>query len=341
MFRKTLILSFTIRTMSILAFGEILLRIQGQNETFWDDTNADARLYPGGSEANVAATLAKLGHQVDYLTAFPDNVLAHQIRELLERLGVNCAKSITTGSRIGTYYLLTANGLSSGEVVYDRKYSSFTDLHIGKLDIEELFAGVSWFHWTAITPALSLEHADLLAILLQEAQNRGIFISVDLNYRSKLWQYGKAPSEIMPRLVAFCDVVMGNVWAAEKMLGYSLQQKLERHSTKKMLSEEANRCASMIFSDFTQTKHIAMTYRFMDNPNHNLFFGTYHTADCNYVSETRESHHIVDRIGSGDAFMAGLIHAIYSGMTGKEIIETATEEGFKKLFIEGDFDLQK
>src|SRR5690606_23673920 len=106
MFRKTLILSFTIRTMSILAFGEILLRIQGQNETFWDDTNADARLYPGGSEANVAATLAKLGHQVDYLTAFPDNVLAHQIRELLERLGVNCAKSITTGSRIGTYYLL-------------------------------------------------------------------------------------------------------------------------------------------------------------------------------------------------------------------------------------------
>src|SRR5690606_30939414 len=202
--------------MSILTFGEILLRIQGNGDSFWDSPNHKARIYPGGSEANVAATLAKLGHEVDYLSAFPSNTLADQTCQLREKIGVNCSKSITLGQRIGTYYLLSANGLSSGEVVYDRQYSSFTQLRIEDLDMDQIFEGVDWFHWSTITPALSEDLADVLAYLLEEAQRRGVRIYVDLNYRNRLWQYNKKPSEIVPRLVSYAQVIMANVWAAEK-----------------------------------------------------------------------------------------------------------------------------
>lgn len=318
-----------------------MLRIQGHGDSFWDSPNHNARIYPGGSEANVAATLAKLGHRVDYLSAFPNNTLADQTCQLLERIGVDCSKSIRLGQRIGTYYLLAANGLSSGEVVYDRQNSSFTQLSLEHLDMDSIFEGVDWFHWSAITPALSGSLAELLAVLLEEAQSRDIPISVDLNYRNRLWQYGKKPSEIVPQLVAYAQVIMGNVWAAEKMLGYQFSQHLNRQSSTEDLFSEATSCASMIFQRFPTAKQVAMTYRFMDNPRHNLFFGTHHTAEgSNVLSQIFESHQIIDRIGSGDAFMAGLIHAIRCDMTAQEIVETATREGFNKLFIAGDFDLQ-
>lgn len=326
--------------MSILTFGEILLRIQSQDESFWKDGQSGAKIYPGGSEANLAVTLANLGHPVSYLTAFPDNTLAYGIQQLLEGIGVDCDKSIIKQGRIGTYYLLSANGLSKGEVVYDRDPSSFTQLKLEDMDMDAIFQGVEWFHWTAITPALSMQLNQILLRLLQEAKNRDISVSVDLNYRSKLWQYGKAPEEVMPDLVKFCDVIMGNVWAAEKMLGYKLHRNLHRHSPKNELYDEAKQCAADLFTSFPTAKHIAMTYRFMDHPKHNLFFGTYHTRTYDFISSSQQSDDIVDRIGSGDAFMAGLIHALRSEMSGQEVVETATKEGFKKLFIAGDFNMK-
>src|SRR5690606_26365422 len=198
----------------ILSFGEILIRQQSLGNTFFNKTNNRLEIFPGGSEANVAASLAQMGDKVAYCSALPQNSLSDEILEILNDLGVHTDKVLHTGDRLGTYILMSANGLSKGEVIYDRKYSSFSQLTIEDIDIDKLFEGVSWLHWTALTPALNQEMADLTADLLQEASDRNITISVDLNYRNRLWQYDKEPIAIMPQLAAHCDVIMGNIWAA-------------------------------------------------------------------------------------------------------------------------------
>src|SRR5690606_35564356 len=256
---------------------------------------------------------------------------------ILEGLYVDTAKVIHAGDRLGTYILMSANGLSKGEVIYDRKYSSFSQLTIEDIDIDKLFDGVSWFHWTALTPALNQNMADLMLVLLKEASDRGITISVDLNYRNRLWQYGKQPIDIMPQLVSYCDVIMGNIWAANKMLGIAVDESLDRNTPRETYLLAAEQSAKDIFQNYPTCKHVAYTFRFMDSPNHNLFYGTYHTPTEHVSSAVMETFEVIDRIGSGDAFMAGYIHALINNMTAQEIIDTATGAGYHKLFVKGDF----
>ncbi|MFD1768411.1 PfkB family carbohydrate kinase [Sphingobacterium suaedae] len=321
----------------ILSFGEILIRQQSLGNSFFDKKNNRLEIFPGGSEANVAASLAQMGDTVAYCSAFPNNALADEIITLLQELNVDTGKSIRSGDRLGAYILMSANGLSKGEVIYDRKYSSFSQLRLQDIDFKKFFQDVTWLHWTALTPALNPELAALMGTILQEASSRNVTISVDLNYRNRLWQYGKQPLEIMPSLVEHCDVIMGNIWAANKMLGTAVDEQLNRHTTKEDYLHAAKKSAEEIFEKFPRCKHIAYTFRFMDSPSHNLFYGTYHTPLENVSSKTLETQQVIDRIGSGDAFMAGLIHALVNKMTPQAIIDTATAAGFHKLFIKGDF----
>jgi len=293
----------------ILSFGEILIRQQSLGNTFFDKNNNRLEIFPGGSEANVAASLAQMGDNVAYCSAFPKNALSEEIIDILRGLGIDTEKVLHTGDRLGSYILMSANGLSKGEVIYDRKYSSFSQLSVEDIDMDQLFDGVSWLHWTALTPALNQNMSDLMAIVLQEASDRNIKISVDLNYRNRLWQYGKEPLDIMPQLVAHCDVIMGNIWAANKMLGTSVNGSFDRDTPRETYIEAAKNSAEEIFQKYPKCKHVAYTFRFMDSPNHNLFYGTYHTPSEHVASSTRETFEVVDRIGSGDAFMAGHIHA--------------------------------
>lgn len=321
----------------ILSFGEILIRQQSLGASFFDQKNNKLEIFPGGSEANVAASLAQMGDNVSYSSAFPSNALSTEILSILQGLGVDTEKCISSGDRIGSYILMSANGLSKGEVIYDRKYSSFSQLTAADLDIDQLFEGVTWFHWTALSPALNQDMAKLMELLLRSASERGITISVDLNYRSKLWQYGQEPLSVMPALVTYCDVIMGNIWAANKMLGTAVDENLDRNTTKEAYLEAAQTSAAAVFSRYPKCKHIAYTFRFMDSPQHNLFYGTYHNRSVDVYSKTLETQQVIDRIGSGDAFMAGLIHALVHDMTPQEIVDTATAAGFHKLFIKGDF----
>ncbi|WP_238387204.1 sugar kinase [Sphingobacterium olei] len=322
---------------SVLSFGEILIRQQAVGSSFFEKGNNLSRLYPGGSEANVAVSLAQMGTKTSYYSAFPDNPLSAEIIALLHESNVDTSKVSKVGDRIGSYILLSANGLTKGEVIYDRKYSSFSQLRLEDIDYGSLLENVDWLHWTALTPALSKQMASLTEDLLKEASSRNITISVDLNYRSKLWQYGKQPLEIMPQLVEYCDVVMGNIWAANKMLGTSIDESLNRETEIQTYYEYAIKSAKEIFDKFHKTKHIANTYRFMDNPTHNLFYGTYHSREENSISQIFETNAVIDRIGSGDAFMAGFIHALKNTTDPREIIEIATGAGYQKLFVEGDF----
>ena len=321
----------------ILTFGEVLYRLQSLSESIFEGGNNRLKIFPGGSEANVAVGLAQMGDQVQFYSAFPENTLAKELLESIQHLGVDCSKAIRIGDRIGSYILLSANGLSSGEVVYDRKYSSFSLLKPEDIDFDLLFQDVDWFHWSALTPALSEEMAFLMETVLKEADQRGITISVDLNFRSKLWKYGKEPIEIMPDLVAYCDVIMGNIWAAQNMLDSPVEIGLNRQTTKEIYFNSSQISAKHIFEAFPKAKHIANTFRFMDHPKHNLFYGTYHNRTEDSISATFETEAVVDRIGSGDAFMAGLIHALRQGMPAQETIDFATGAGYQKLFVEGDF----
>jgi len=324
-------------TNQILSFGEILIRQQPTGAHFFDAESNTVKLYPGGSEANVAVSLALMGESVSYVSAFPENALSTEILSVLRQHKVNTDKVIFAGDRLGQYILLGANGLTKGDVIYDRKYSSFSELKKNDFSIDKLLANVTWLHWSALTPALNENMATLLEEILLAAQQKGITISVDLNYRSKLWQYGKEPIAIMPRLVAYCDVIMGNIWAAEKMLGTTVDGLLDRQTTKETYIEAAGKSAKEVFTKYPRCKHLAYTFRFMDNAQHNLFYGTYHSPSIDTHSETFETQEVIDRIGSGDAFMAGFIHALVQKMNPQQIIDTATNAGFAKLFVEGDF----
>lgn len=322
---------------AILSFGEILIRQQSLGDSFFDFPKNQLEIFPGGSEANVAASLGQMGNTTYYCSAFPKNALSDEIITLLNKLNVDTSKVIHTGDRIGSYILLSANGLTKGEVIYDRKYSSFSLLTAGDIDMNTLFEGVTWLHWTALTPALNQNSANIMAAILEEASNRNIYISVDLNYRNKLWQYGKKPIDVMPQLIAYCDVIMGNIWAANVMLGIEVDPNLDRHTSQATYIEASKRSAKAIFATYPKCKHIANTFRFMDHPTHNLFYATYHTAEVDLCSKTHETEKVIDRIGSGDAFMAGLIHALVNNYSPSKTIETATNAGFQKLFTKGDF----
>jgi len=320
----------------ILSFGELLLRLSAGGSTFLGEGNG-VTVFPGGSEANVAASLAQWGIPCSYLSRVPDNDLANEALATLARLGVGVSPTLKGGDRIGLYFLLSANGLSKGEVVYDRKYSAFSQLQPGMIDWERVLEGYTWFHWSALTPALSESLAAVCAEALEAARRKGLTVSVDLNYRSRLWNYGRAPIEVMPELLSYCQVIMGNIWAANKMLGTPVAETLTRDTPPEVYFNHAKEAAHAMFERLPECRHIAYTFRFMDTPTHNLLYGTYHNREADFCSKVRETHAVVDRIGSGDAFMAGLIYALVTGEPGQALIETATGAGFQKLFVRGDF----
>jgi len=323
------------RKHKIAVFGELLLRVGTQTGNFINSSEGIS-IYAGGSEANVASSLACMGSTVSYISCVPDNPLVQQTLASLASRGVDHTCCRFSGDRLGLYFLLSANGLTKGDVVYDRKFSSFSMLKPGDIDWDTVLEGCTWFHWTALTPALN-EHMPQVCIeALRVAKRKGLIISVDLNYRNKLWNYGKAPIEVMPELVSYCDVVMGNIWAAHTMLGIPVDNTLNRQTSQAIYFEHATQSAIQLFNQFPSCKHVAYTFRFMDNPSHNLFYGSYHTPTGNFLSETFETNEVIDRIGSGDAFMGGLIHALTTNKTTQDVIELATSAGFKKLFVKGD-----
>lgn len=320
----------------ILSFGELMLRLSSTGASFLEK-GSPVVVFPAGSEANVVASLAQWGVPCSYLSRMPDNELAAQALTVLRELGVDVSPTLLEGDRLGLYFLLSANGLTKGEVVYDRKYSAFSQLQPGAIDWDRALDGYTWFHWSALTPALDASLAAVCKEALEAARRKGLVISVDLNYRNKLWNYGKQPIEVMPALLQYCDVVMGNIWAANKMLGTSVSETLCRDTPPDMYAEAANGSAREVFERLPRCKHLAYTFRFMDSPTHNLLYGTYHTRSGNFMSAIQETNEVVDRIGSGDAFMAGLIYALVSDKDGQGVVDTATAAGFRKLFVKGDF----
>jgi 2-dehydro-3-deoxygluconokinase len=316
----------------VLCFGELLLRLSPVLDGEWIK-DASMPVFVGGAELNTATALAKWNVPVSFCTALPDHYLAKEVTTSVQERKIETDKILFSGNRIGTYYLPQGADLKAAGVIYDRAYSSFWELQPGQIDWDTVFEGVSWFHFSAINPALNANVTAVCKEALVIAAKKGITISVDLNYRAKLWQWGKQPVEVMPDLVEYCDVVMGNIWAAEKMLGIAISSSL--NDNKEAYLEQSIRTSQAILKRFPNCRKVANTFRFDVNTGVK-YYATLFERDQLFVAREQHTEFIIDKVGSGDTFMAGLIYGNYHQHAPQEVIDFAAAAAFNKLFIKGD-----
>ena len=316
----------------VFCFGELLLRFSPQLQGKWMD-QAMMPVYVGGAELNVATALALWKTPVKYGTAVPSNYLTKEIISFLDKKNIDTSSIIFSGNRLGTYYLPQGADLKNAGVIYDRACSSFSELQPGQLDWDALLSDVKWFHFSAINPALNKNIAMICKEGLEAAEKKNIFISVDLNYREKLWQYGQDPKDVMPELVQHCNLVMGNIWAAEKMLGITIDPGMG--SEKDHYLAQAEKTSECITRNFPNCKQVANTFRFNQHEGI-LYYATLYHQDKIFISEVKRTTKIVDRVGSGDCFMAGLIYSNLQRFLPQQTIDFAVQAAFNKLFITGD-----
>ncbi len=317
----------------VLCFGELLLRISPAATE--DAEKHPFLLFVGGAEANTATALAAWNIPVKYFTVLPDNFMSRYVLNYLEYKGIYTSSIMFSGNRVGVYYLDRGADLKSS-VVYDRDHSAFSELKRGVIDWDKVLRDVSWFNFTAISPALNENVADVCLEGLEAASAKNITISVDLNYRSRLWKYGKQPVEVMPALVEHCDLVMGNIWSANNLLGTNIDEGIHDKGTKKDYLEHARATSLEIMDRFPKCKTVANTFRFDSDKNHLLYYTSLYKDGIQYNSSEFRTQGVVDRSGSGDCFMGGLIYGSYLQHSPQDMVDYATAAAFGKLQEQGD-----
>lgn len=316
----------------VLSFGELLLRMSPQLGGAWI-REASMPVFIGGAELNMATALALWGVPVKFCTALPDNYLTREICTALNAKGVQTDRVVLRGQRIGAYYLPQGTDLKGAGVLYDRAYSSFWELEPGVLDWDALLEGISWFHFSAISPALNAKVAAVCKEALAAASEKGITISVDLNYRARLWQWGKTPVEVMTELLPYCNVVMGNIWAAQNMLDIPVPEHMLPQKAAYLQQSEAT--AQEIMRRYPKVAQVAHTFRF-DHEGAINYYATLFRDGGLHVSREFNAATVTDKVGSGDCFMAGLIYGNCTGSTPQQTIDFCASAAFSKLFITGD-----
>jgi 2-dehydro-3-deoxygluconokinase len=291
----------------------------------------------GGGEANVAISLARLGVDAAFVTALPDNDLGEAARHFLAGHGVDVGGIVTRPGRLGIYFLEPGAAQRPSRVLYDRAESAFVRCGPEDFGWESLLAGAAWFHTTGITPALSASAAQAAVAGARAARVAGATVSVDLNFRAKLWNWGASAGDVMADLVAEADVLIGNEEDADKVFGIRAAgtSVSEGHVESAGYADVAERLASR----FPRLRAIAFTQRGSVSASENDWSGVLWTPDTFVVARTWRIAPIVDRVGSGDAFAAGLIAALTDGLAPQAAIEFAVAAGCLKHSLRGDVNL--
>ena len=314
----------------VFCFGEILLHYAPTvNSNLIDSQNMP--FYLGGAELNVASALAKWDMPVKYGTAMPSHFLTDTIIGYLSKKNIDTSAIQISGNRIGCFYLATGLDMKNAAVVYDRANSSFAEIKKGSIDWKEVLKDVHWFHFSAISAALTQNATDVCEEALIAATELGIPISVDLNYRAKLWKYGKTPIEVMSKLVKYCTVLMGNLWAVEDMLGISSSIKSSIGCSDEQLALAANSSMLKLKQQFPLLNTVAYTFRLAET-----YFGVMFNKNNFYKSPTYKIIDVKNIVGTGDCFMAGLIYGIHHENTPEELINFAAAAAVGKLYELGD-----
>ena len=321
----------------VVTFGEVMLRLSTPGYLRF----AQARQFDvnfGGGEANVAVSLANYGVDAHFVTRLPKNDIAAMCAAELRSFGVNLDAVVYGGERLGIYFLETGAVARGSKVVYDRAHSSVSEIKPGMVNWKEVLKGADWFHWTGITPALSQGAADACLEAIKVANEMGVKVSCDLNFRKKLWNYGKTAAEVMPALVEGCDLILGNEEDAEKEFGI----KPEGFDAEKTGGEiDQTRFESVcrqLMARFPRCKKVAITLRGSINANHNTWGGVLFDGKTLWQSRRYDITHIVDRVGGGDSFMGGLLYGLLTYPTDQQAIEFAAAASALKHTIPGDYN---
>jgi 2-dehydro-3-deoxygluconokinase len=315
----------------ILCFGELLLHFAPDSEGKWLNEQS-LKIFVGGAEYNVASALAQWQNPVKLLSALPENFVGNQLKIQLQNKGIEILAEKSNG-RIGTFYLSSDGDMQNASVVYDRFPSVFTQSDFSQFNFDEIFSEVKWLHISTITSALSEKAYQKCLDLMSEAAKRNITVSLDLNYRAALWQ-GRNPSELIRKMMPFISVLMGNIWSIQQFMEIPIEYELNGNFDDENLLKQAEKSALEIQKQFPNVEMVANTFRFTMGEKVN-YYATLFT-DQLLVSEQYQSDKIEERVGSGDSFMAALIHGKIKGNSSQQILDDATKVAFKKLFVKGD-----
>lgn len=319
----------------IVTFGEIMLRLAPLGfQRFTQARMLEATC--GGGEANVAVSLANFGESVEFVTRLPQNDLGDACLSTLRGLGVSTTHVQRGGDRIGIYFLETGAAQRASKVIYDRAGSSFATIQPGTFDWKEILSGADWFHWTGITPAVSAEAAAVCKEAIAAARSLGVKVSCDLNYRAKLWKWGKPTGEVMADLVGMCDVALGNEEDAEKVFGISAPA-INVTAGKVEAARYLSVC-EQLKKRFPSLKTIGITLRGSISASHNTWSGVLWQDGKFYTAPTYDILPIVDRVGGGDAFMGGLIYGLRKYEDPQQGLNFAAAAACLKHSIPGDFN---
>ena len=321
----------------VVTFGEIMLRLSPPGFMRFSQARSFDAVY-GGGEANVAVSLANYGIPVDYVTRLPKNDIGVACMRSLRENGVGVDQIVWGGERLGIYFLEMGAVARGSKVIYDRADSSLATIQPGMVDWKTVFTGADWFHWTGITPAISEGAAAVCLEAVQAAKAAGVTVSCDLNYRSKLWKWGKKPGEVMPELVKHCDVAIGNEEDAAKVFGIHAP---DTDVTSGVVDATKYRhVCEALAQRFSSLKTIAITLRGSISASHNTWSGILWDSGNVYVAPTFDITHIVDRVGGGDSFMGGLIYGLKTyGDDKQKALNFAVAGSCLKHTVFGDFNL--
>ena len=320
--------------MSILTFGEIMLRLKAPgHERFFQSPMLEATF--GGGEANVAVSLANFGMDAEFLTVLPQNEIADACIRELRYFGVGTKKIVRGDGRVGIYYLEAGANQLPSKVVYDRAYSSIALAKPGDIDWDNAFAGVSWSHITGITPAISESAMALSLESVKEAKKRNITVSCDLNYRKNLWKYGKTASEVMRELTRYVDVAIANEEDVQKSLGITVDVSVESGELDR---EKYRALGDRVLKTYPDLRCIAITLRESRSADWNGWAACLNDGKDFHVSRTYEIRDIIDRVGGGDSFAAGLIYGLNRYDDKQQALEFAAAASCLKHSIPGDFN---
>lgn len=313
--------------------GEIMLRLSTPSNTRFIQSGSFDAVY-GGGEANVAVSCANYGHDAYFVTKLPKHEIGQSAVNALRRYGVNTDFIVRGGDRVGIYYLETGASMRPSKVIYDRAGSAIAEADASEFDFDAIMKDAVWFHWSGITPAISDKAAELTHLACEAAKRNRLTVSVDLNFRKKLWSKEKAQSVMRP-LMQYVDVCIGNEEDAELCLGFKPDADVRAGKT----DAEGYKGIFAAMAEAYGFKFVISTLRESYSATRNGWKAMIYDGTDFYTSRHYDINPIVDRVGGGDSFSAGIIHGLLTKATQGEALEFAVAASALKHTINGDFNL--
>lgn len=313
----------------VITFGEVMMRLSPPGHAMFAQTK-QLDLAFGGGEANVAISLAHMGLETSHVTRFPDNLLGRAATQFLRHHWLNTSSIVYGDDMMGIYFLEKGAVHRPSQIVYERKNSAFAKIQSEMIDWEEALDGASWFHWTGITPAVSQGAMECVSNAIDVANKKGITVSVDVHSRKNMWDYGKAAKEVMPQLIDRCDIVIGGAFDFQEL--FDIPLKGENNEQFRKAAQELMKRSPRIRKVFDKERESV-------SASHNRIMGRMWNGEDFYKTEKLDITHIVDRVGTGDAYAAGVIYGLLHYEEDSDALAFGTSACALKHTVEGDANM--